>query len=96
MHEDGPIPQLQSEDPVVVDPPNIPLDPPNIPLDPPNIPLDPHQSVIVDYIRNIQALSDGNHGATHYLQTLKLVKLWRILSNSILLHTNYNLQQTLR
>ena len=27
VDEDGPIPQLQSEDPVVVDPPNIPLDP---------------------------------------------------------------------
>jgi len=71
MHEDGPIPQLQSEDPIVVDSPNIPLDPPNILLDPPNILLDPHQSVIVDYIRNIQALSDGNHGVTHYLQTLQ-------------------------
>ena len=66
VDEDGPIPQLQSEAPVVVDPPNIPLD--------------PHQSVIVDYICNVQALTDdGNHGVTHYLQTLQLVESWRIL-----------------
>ena len=82
VDEDGPIPQLQSEAPVVVDPPNIQLD--------------PHQSVIVDYICNVQALTDdGNHGVTHYLQTLQLVESWRILWNSILLHTKYNLQQTL-
>ena len=63
---DGPIPQLQSEERVVVDPPNIPLD--------------PHQSVIVDYIRNIQAVTDdGNHGVTHYLQTLHLVEFSQIL-----------------
>jgi len=49
-------------------------------VDPPNITLDPHQSVIVDYIRNIKALTDdGNYGVTHYLQTLQLVEPWRIL-----------------
>ena len=66
VDEEGPIPQLQSEDPVLVNPPSIPLD--------------PHQSIITDYIRNVQALTDdSNHGVTHYLQTLQLVDSWRIL-----------------
>ena len=61
VDEEGPIPQLESEDPVVVNPPSLSLD--------------PHQRIITDYISNVRALPDDhNYGVAHYLQTLQLVE----------------------
>ena len=54
IDEESPIPQLEREDPVVVNPPTIELG--------------PHQRIIIVHIRNVQSLTDdGNHGVTHYL-----------------------------
>ena len=65
VDEEGPIPLLESDDPVVVNSPSLQLD--------------PHQETITDYIRNVQTLTDdGNYGMTHYLQTLHLIESWGV------------------
>ena len=65
VDEEGPIPQLEREDPVVVNPPILELD--------------PHQRIIIDHLRNVQSLTDdGNHGITHYLQALQMLESWGV------------------
>ena len=75
VDEEGPIPQLEREDPVVVNPPTIELD--------------PHQRIIIDHIRDVQSLTDdGNHGVTHYLQALQMVESWGV--DCVVIHVLYS------
>ena len=63
VDEEGPVPSLQTNDAVVVDPPAIELN--------------AQQETIVQHIsREISLVDDGNNGISHYLQTLQLLESW--------------------
>ena len=63
VDEEGPVPSLQTNDAVVVDPPTIELN--------------AQQETIVQHIsREISLIDDGNNGISHYLQTLQLLESW--------------------
>lgn len=61
VDEEGPVPTLQTNDAVVVDPPAIELN--------------AQQETIIEHISSrISLIDDGNYGMTHYLQTLQLLE----------------------
>lgn len=63
VDEEGPVPTLQADDAVVVDPPTIELN--------------AQQETIVQHISSqIALVDDGNYGISHYLQTLQLLESW--------------------
>ena len=63
VEEDGPVPGLQTDDAVVVDPPIIELN--------------AQQETILEHISHqISLIDDGNDGISHYLQTLQLLESW--------------------
>ena len=63
VEEDGPVPGLQTDDAVVVDPPVIELN--------------AQQETILEHISHqISLIDDGNDGISHYLQTLQLLESW--------------------
>lgn len=63
VDEEGPVPTLQTDDAVVVDPPAMELN--------------AQQETIVEHISSqISLIDDGNYGMSHYLQTLQLLESW--------------------
>lgn len=63
VDEEGPVPTLQTDDAVVVDPPAVELN--------------AQQETIVEHISSqISLIDDGNYGMSHYLQTLQLLESW--------------------
>lgn len=63
VEEGGPVPELQTDDAVVVEPPTVHLN--------------EQQEMILQHISNqISLVDDGNDGITHYLQTLQLLEHW--------------------
>ena len=60
---DGPVPEVQVNDAVVVNPPRVQLN--------------AQQEMVLEHISDqISAVDDGHEGVLHYLQTLQLIESW--------------------
>lgn len=63
VDEEGPVSELQNEDAIIVDPPEMELN--------------RQQETIIEHFSNSTSLvDDGNDGISHYLQTLQLLESW--------------------
>jgi hypothetical protein len=70
VDEEGPVPTLQTDDAVVVNPPAMELN--------------AQQETIIEHISSqIALIDDGNYGMSHYLQTLQLLESWFHSNNQV-------------
>ena len=68
IDEEGPVPEIEMNDGVVVNPPNIDLN--------------AQQQIMIQHIsEQISTVDDGHDGVLHYLQTLELLESWSAQNN---------------
>ena len=69
VDEDGPVPEVQVDNGVIVVPPRVELN--------------AQQEIVMEHIANqISTVDDGHDGVLHFLQTLQLIESWSTLHTS--------------